>query len=322
MRYLYPTKCTNCNLPMSSLNRFKNPSTEPFLSLQKNSIIRNLSTAYGRETEVKPHLYKKPSAICQLTAENLPSLWKDSVQFAKDWMTQIQFRVEAIGLKVKEMEDADTPAIREFLLQRYNERMANEICAFDLFRFRNFGHGMLLMDEAGNVQGTIFEVAYDTEEKTSYTIRLAIAEEWKGKNLGTHLMRYSSLKALTQGSGVKRGIIQVDNLASLHINLNKVGWICDKYEAQINGLGSFFHIALPLDLQGLTGNIIDFERCKSFVEEQVEGLHYRLIDCDKQEEIAEMYQNSTFKICALMKSGILSPKAQFLAIPAEELGMS
>lgn len=307
---------------MSSLNRFKNPSTEPFLSLQKNSIIRNLSTAYGRETEVKPHLYKKPSAICQTTAESLPLIWKDPIQFAEDWMAQIQTRVEALGLKLKHMEDADTPYIREFLLRRYNERMANEICAFDLFRFRNFGHGILLTDESGKVQGTIFEIAYDTEEKTSYTIRLAIAEEWKGKNLGAHLMRYSSLKALEQGSRVKRGLIQVDNLASLHINLNKVGWICDKFEGEINGLGSFFHIALPLDLQGLTGNIIDFDACQSFVEEHVEGLHYRLVDCEKQEEIAEMYQKTSFKICALMKAGLLSPKAQFLAIPAEDLGMS
>lgn len=306
---------------MSSLNRYNLPSTEPFLNLQKNAIIRRLSTAYDLQEPGKVHLYKKPSYICKHTDEALPLLWKDKIQFAQDWMQQIEQHVSCYHLSIKSISNSDTTAIQEFLHRRYPPQMAQEICAFDLFRFRQFGHGIILRDKEEKVQGCIFEVGYDTLEKTSYTLRLAIAEEWKGKRLGWHLMMYSCLKAMEQGSRVKRGIIQYDNLASLHINLNKVGWICDRFEPAIEGLGAFFHIALPLDPPGLTGNVIDFDRCKEFIETQKAGSAYRLIDCEDFDGIAKMYASTPFKISAFLKAGQVHEKAMFLAIPAEDLQM-
>jgi len=306
---------------MSSIERHEFPGPDPFLSLQRNSIIRTFPSKYIKENSDRPLLFKKPSSICVDTDEALPLMWKYRNSFSQDWRKSIARYINSCELEICEIEDCDTPAITDFFEKRYLPEMASEICSFDLFRFRNYGHGLILKDKEGKVQGTVFEIGYDTPEKTSFTIRLAISEELKGKNLGCHLMQYSCLHALEQGSQVKRGIIQFNNLASLHINLNKVGWICDRFEPYINGLGAFFHIALPLDPMGLTGNIIDFDNCKAFVNASRPGIDFRLLDCKDFTGVWEMYRATDFKVVALMKGGLVSEKPSFLAIPATALQM-
>lgn len=303
---------------MSSLG--KHYFQEPFLSLQRYAIIRSLKhPSYAEEKAKKPLLYKKPAEICKDTDEALPVIWKNTFSFSQEWRKKIASYMHTYKVSIKKIEDVDTPAIKEFLTRRYSPEMAAEICAFDLFRIRQYGHGLILKDAYGKVQGTVFEVAYATEEKTSYTLRLAIADELKGKNLGLHLMQYSCLLAMEQGSRIKRGIIQFDNLPSLYINLNKVGWICDRFEPHINGLGAFFHIALPLDLPGLTRNTMDMDRMGAYIKNHQIDVAYKLLDCRDIRGISEMYRETDFKIIAVLKAGIVSKDACFLAIPSYDL---
>jgi len=154
---------------------------------------------------------------------------------------------------------------------------------------------------------------------TSYTVRLAVDESLKGKNLGYHLMMYSCLLAMEQGSRVKRGLIEFNNLRSLHINLNKVGWICDGFEPHITDLGCFFEIALPLDPLGLTGNTVDFYKLMTYIESRREGIDYRLLPAGDQDAMAELYQRTDFKVCALLKPGMVSEGATFFALPSHTL---
>lgn len=307
---------------MASLKKYKMSASAPFLRLQKHAILRSLpSTIPHGETHGKGPLFQKPREICPPSEKVIYTLWDNQGDFSKAWRKQIAQYISTYQLQIRLIKDSDTPRIQEFFSRRYAPAMAAEICSFDLFRIRNYGHGLILEDESGAVQGTIFEIGYDTPEKTSYTIRLGIAKEYGGKNLGLHLMQYSCLIAMEHGSFVKRGIIQAENLTSLYINLNKVGWICDKYEPHIHGIGAFFHIALPLSTEGLTQNTICPEKVRAFIQQNKEGQEYRLLDCANLSRIEQMYKETNFKIVALLKPGWVSSKAKFLAIGADRLNL-
>lgn len=268
-----------------------------------------------------PMLFRKPIELCEQSDIPLPSFWADKYEFSGEWRAQIANRVRAYGLELKLMDNEDIPRIKRFLAEHYPPKLAAEICAFDLHRFMEYGHGLLLIDKHDAVKATIFEVGYHTREKTSYTIRLAVSYDLRGKNLGHDLVIYSSLLAMEYGSCIKRGIIEFDNVHSLYINLNKVGWICDAFIPEIKDLGAFFKIALPLDPIGLTGNVVDPERAIEYVHSRRPDIDYKLIPFDDMEAIAHMYQETDFMVSAMMRKGWVSEHDMFLALPAKSLSM-
>ncbi|MDX2286836.1 MAG: hypothetical protein NW241_21910 [Bacteroidia bacterium] len=281
-----------------------------------NSFLRKIKNeSYRPPGEGAPLLFRKPPEICNPAVKTLPVSWRDKLEFADRWCGAIHVIVQQHQLRVKLIEDKDTPAIRRFLHRRYPPRLADEICAFDLYRFRTYGHGVVLEDAAGEVQGTIFEEGYDTPEKTSFTLRLAVSEELKGKNLGYYLMMYSCMQAMRSGSRIKRGLIEFNNLKSLHINLNKVGWICDHFEPSISELGSFFEIALPLDPEGLTANAVDFEKVRDYLRRKQPGRDFRLIPSYDFDAVCRLYEQTDFKIVALVPQRIGLEHTAFLALP-------
>lgn len=294
-----------------------------FLSLQKNSIVHAVRHSEGHPSNTyRPYYYQKPKGICQHYSEDLPLMWSDRMTFSQQWRNRIEQTVQSMDLTIRRIQNQDTPAIKEFLYKRYPRRQAEEVCAFDLYRFRKFGHGIVLESPNQEVHGTIFEVGYHTPEHTSYTIRLAISDEIRGHNMGYHVMIYSSLLAMDAGSKIKRGIIQHHNLSSLHINLNKVGWICDNF-VEVEGLGHFFEIVLPLSPRGLVQNRIDFGKVAQFITAKAAGTDYRMIDPMDVPQLKEMYQETDFKVVALIKPGMLGPQydGKLLAIPAAHLQM-
>lgn len=275
--------------------------TLPFFLYQKNG-IDNLKQLKNREWKHDgPLLFQKPADICEHSDIPLPQFWNDKYAFAEEWRRQIESTAAAYGLKLRLYNNEDIPLIKDFLEERYVPELAAEICAFDLHRFEEYGHGVILLDEQGRVRATIFEVGYHTTEKTSYTIRLAVAEELRGKDLGQQLVIYSSLIAMEYGSRIKRGIIEFDNLQSLYINLNKVGWICDELIPEIKSLGTFFKIALPLDPKGLTGNRIDQRKVVEFVRSRKENIDYKLLRFEDLEATRKMYTETDFKVVAVIK---------------------
>lgn len=292
----------------------------PFLAYQKNSFLRMIrNTDYVPKPAGAPLLYRKPPEICEPVGSTLPLFWQDKLGFSREWRLQIERYINAARLKLKLISDMDTPKVKAFLSRRYPTELANEICAFDLFRFRNYGHGLVMEDDTQQIRGTLFEVGYDTAEKTSFTIRLAVEEGLTGHNLGYHLMMYSALLAMEQGSRVKRGLIQFENVQSLYINLNKVGWLCDKFDPNITDMGSFFHIALPLDPAGMTSNIIAPAKIPSYLLHRKEGIDYRLVSTEDLQGVSRMYEQTDFKIVAVLRQGEISESPQLLALPARTL---
>ena len=263
-------------------------------------------------------LYRKPLEICRSIDQSVFDCWTDPYAFSQEWRKTIKARVAKYGLSLAVMHNADTYPIKDFLYRRYPRRLADEICAFDLLRFREYGHGIILKDARGLVRGTIFEVGYDSKEKTSYTLRLAIDEAYEGRNLGHDLMIYSALLALEHGSLVKRGIIEFGNLRSLYINLNKVGWLCDGFDPHISGLGAFFHICLPLDPLGLTSNQICPHRLEAFLARARDGIDYRLIPASDFHAVEALYERREFLVAAVRRGQGERPD-QLVALPPESL---
>ncbi|MEZ4826665.1 MAG: hypothetical protein R3C61_10295 [Bacteroidia bacterium] len=297
----------------------------PFLGLQKNALLRRVLAKEDNLPEwisSSPHfLYQKPFEICENEPQLLPVHWNGPEAFSYELKAIIERYILSMGLKIRLMKNEDTPGVLEFLSRRYPPHIASEISPFDLYRFRNFGHGILLEDQHGKIQGTIFEEVYGTVEKTSYTMRLAVSEDYKGKKLGYYVMVYSSLFAMDRGSRVKRGIIEFYNHKSLHINLNKVGWICDGFEPHISGLGAFFRIALPLTPRGLTANQVNMGKLNEFIINHDRERDYQLVPVDDYEAICHMYQSTDFKVVAYIQANLINKRPYFFALPSKSLNM-
>lgn len=268
-------------------------------------------------------LYRKPAAICE-AQETLPLFALDSKDYIEANKESIRKRVSDLGLSIGKIScnDDDFQGILDFLKRRYPKKLASEICEFDLFRFVEYGHALILKDTRSQVVGTVFEMGYDTPEKTSYTIRLAIDANWSGRNLGVSVMKYSCLLAMEKGALVKRGLIQFENLASLYINLNKVGWICNDFIYNVPGLGPFFKIVLPLDPPGMMNNIISQEKCLNFIHENQPGRDYHLIKTNNLDAVNDLYRTTDFKIVAVIKAGQITDSPYFFALRSSDLGLN
>lgn len=291
-----------------------------FLQYQKNSWLERIRNhEYDPAWSQRPLLFQKPAEITQQPGMELPLFWRDKLQFAEEWRGQIARYIESFGVKLELIRDFDTREVKAFLHRRYPESIAKEICAVDLHRFRQYGHGLVLKAPGGEIKGTIFEIGYDTPEKTSYTVRLAVDEGLEGQNLGYHLMMYSALLAMEKGSRVKRGLIQFENTRSLYVNLNKVGWICDGFEPEITDLGAFFHICLPLDPPGLTRNAIEMDKLLDYLRRHRQDQDYVLTDTDDFEAVCELYSHSDFRIVAVIPPGLVHEKGRFVAMPVEKI---
>lgn len=296
----------------------------PFLSLQMNSFLQRIrNPKFEPDQAPAPLLYQKPEALCKPIFKDLPnSFWQDQIQFSREWRESIARALERQNLSISKLDKHDTPRVISFLHRRYPAELAKEICAFDLYRFKQFGHGVVLENKDKEVVGNVFEVAYDTSDRTSYTIRLAVDERLKGQNLGYHIMVYSSLLAMERGSRVKRGLIQFDNHQSLHINLNKVGWICSGFDPEIVGLGSFFEIALPLNIDGLATNAVDLTQVPSYLQSHRKGTDYQLIASHDMDAVVNLYEKTDFKIAAFVMPGLLAHnQSYFLALSPEQLSL-
>lgn len=256
------------------------------------------------------------------STSSVPLYWKDREYFIKSQLEDIENYIFREGLTVSQLTQHDVDAVITFLYERYPAEVASEISAFDLWRFIEYGHGVLLWDDEGRVKGCIFEIGYGRRANTSFTIRLAVAEELEGKNLGYNLMLYSCLLAMKEGAKVKRGLIQFSNQKSLYINLNKVGWICESFIPNACGLGPFFDISLPLDPAGLYTNAVDPAGIQSYIDTHDAYIDYRLIDAEDLSAVAQMYAQTDFKIVAMLKKDPVSGKPCFFALPASVLGLS
>lgn len=274
-------------------------------------------------TKQKTIYYKKPQAICLDVDSDLNHI--DKQKFILKEKSVIEDHFKQLGFYIRKGEINDVNDLNVFVRKSYKtfgEDVVNDVSPYDIYRFTKFGNTVILEDQYKELVGCIFEIGYDTTDKVSYTIRLALNTEIKGKNLGFFLSEYSCLLAMERGSLVKRGLMETDNLASFNILINKTGWICDGFETDLHcGIDNGFTVSLPLTPEGLKANRIDKEKITGFIKNKIPGKDYLLIDVDAIDEIKQLYDIGDFWIVALLRKGLISNKNQFLAIPVKELNI-
>lgn len=270
-----------------------------------------------------PFLYAKPREICRdLNAQelNLASLSKH--EYISLYMRIIENEINTRGLNLRLATFDDIVPVSEFIRKRYRSDLANEVSPYDIFRFIEFGHGLIVDNAEKGILGCLFEIGYDTIESTSYSVRLGIDESLNGMNMGQLLTQYSSLIAMRRGSKVKRGIIDFDNSANLYIQLNHVGWIVESFYYQIPELGNCYNVCLPLTIEGIMFNKIDQNRLIDYLKGKKLDDEFKCMKFDDLESVLTLYRETDFKIVAMLKPGIFHDAYSLLALPAHTIGLN
>jgi len=268
----------------------------------------------------KDYIFTKPIDICkELNDWEKSILLLDKIDFSKAYKENIQAEINSFGLRLRMAHLEDIDPIIDFLVTRFI-RDPEAISKYDLYRFIEYGHGLIVENEQGHIVGCLFEIGYEKEQtKISYSIRLGIDESVKGKGLGRLLTVYSCLLAMERGAQIKIGLIHSNNFPSLHIHVNQVGWLIDEYHYNLGNLGLCFEFSLPLTPQALLVNRIDLDKVRSYCAEHQEGIDYLYIKGDDIETIKSVYRTKRFKIAAIVCPKQKEEVTMLFALPVELL---
>ncbi len=265
--------------------------------------------------------YQKPQSICQ--DKNIWNYHPDTATFISRYKKNIDDYFKKNGFHSRPGTIKDTGKLNNFIRKSYEvfgEAVVNDVSPYDIYRFAKFGNATILEDNQNLLVGCIFEIGYDTPDRTSYTIRLAIDQDIKGKNMGLLLLEYSCLLAMERGSMVKRGLMETYNLASCNILVNKIGWICDGFEKDLDcGIDNGFTVSLPLTPEGFTSNRIDNDKLLHFIKHHKAEKDFMLINTDDIDKINDIYEKNTFWVVAVIRKAQISEQDRFFALPVEVL---
>jgi len=267
--------------------------------------------------------YLKPAEFCaDLTDIERDWISLEPSEFIQAYKDYIQRFFHEKGYLLRQAAYNDIIPAVNFSSKQYDPILAHEISAYDIYRFITFGHGLILEDNEAQIRGCIFEVGYDTKDRTSFSIRLGIDKDLSGHDFGRWITIYSCLLAMERGSLVKRGFIEHDNLSQIYIQLNKVGWIFDSYFFDVKGMVPTFTAVLPLTKEGLLRNRIDNNKIIDFITMHQEDTDYMLCDTDDKAKIQQIYEQTDFKICGCIKPGVLSNTFKYIAIPEKRMKLT
>lgn len=272
-------------------------------------------------TEIQPeYMFVKPHSICKKLSEwekNLLLLNKSD--FIKAYKERIEDEINSYGLSLRTAELSDIDPVYDFIVSRFKKEYLDDVSRYDLFRFIEYGHGLIVEDEKKEILGCLFEVGYEKAVKISYSIRLGIDEKLKGKGLGKLLTVYSCLLAMERGSELKIGLIDITNYVSLHIHVNQVGWLIHKFYHDLSSLGLSFEFSLPLTPEALLKNRVDQDKIREFIKTHAEGKDYLILQGDDTAKIKSVYEIGKFKIAAILKDETNGDKPSFFALPSNML---
>lgn len=264
--------------------------------------------------------YKKPESICiDLSPKEKEWTKLQPKELCDYYCKEIEKKFQKHNYFLRSAVYDDIIPVVNFSRNLYNNELSEEISYYDIYRFISFGHGLVIENIKKEIKGCIFEVGYDTEERTSFSIRLAISPDLGGKDFGTLITTYSNFLAFARGSRIKRGFIEWNNYVQLYTQLNKVGWILDDYFDNIRGMVPTFTAMLPLKSGSIISNRIDNKKIPSFLKKYQNEKDYYMLPIEKHDEIGQLYQEHNFRIAAFVRSGIIDSNNYFLALSNEIL---
>jgi len=256
----------------------------------------------------------KPKQICKdITDRDRYLLSLSKEDFIREYKKQINQEIEDFGFLLRKITLDDIDTVYSFIIQRFDDKYIEDISHFDIFRFIEYGHGLVIEDSGNNIIACLFEIGYEKNCKISYSIRLGVDEKQKGKGLGRLITTYSSLLAMENGATIKRGLMDYDNFISQHIHINQLGWIFDEFYPNIKSLGFSFSSSMLLTPHALLTNRIDTIKLQNFIQKNIEGSDYYRIKYNDFETITRIYSETDFRIIAVIKNQ--DSKFDFIALP-------
>jgi len=268
-------------------------------------------------------LYRKPTEICKVdTALEDISTQAEMDAFIQAGKKAFEDYIAQHGLMVRKATYEDLPIFFKYAKERFSGLLGNTpvYSAYWLDHLISAGHPMLLFDQDGNIKGYKLEASYLNEERTSNGGGIALDDDLAGLKLGMKFFDYISLIAMEKGAKVKRGIIAAYNYPSLHNVLNKSGSIFTEVIPHIEGHGQRFVYKISLTPAGMINNRLDKEGLQTYLKEKTEGDDYQLVACKDAKGILEMYQQSDYRIVAMLRAGELVEEQTFMAVKESALG--
>lgn len=260
--------------------------------------------------------YTKPRELCYHTDEVVPDI--SLPDFIARSLSIIEQAIVGKNLIFRRATIADIEELFTFIKTRYPLDIAEEISTYDIYRFITFGHGLVVQTQQGTIVACLFEAGYDTPDRTSYTLRLAVDPVLSGLNIGQGLIEYSCLLAMKRGSKVKRGLLDLENFPSAHILINKVGWIAEAFYPDLAPLGTCFTICLPLHKRGFLQNRVNISALPQYVSQKKEDKDFIIAPAHNIEYIDQAYKQH-FRVIAYIKKGIVNDHDNFFLVPASVL---
>ena len=274
--------------------------------------------------EEKIRLFQKPNGICiDLTEEEKGHLKLQNNDFVDTYLNSISNEIQSHGLIFRLAKTTDILPIKQFIEKHYPKDQIDEISPYDMYRFIEFGHGVVIESKNNEILGCLFEIGYDTVEKPSYSIRLGVHKKLHGKGLGRLIYLYTCFLAMKRGSSVNKGLIDFDNHRQLYVQINKMGWLFNHFFADLKGMGSCYEYVMPLTKNGLLMNRIDNNKTKEYIINKKVGIDYIINNVDDFDGIARLYEETDFKICAFLRKDIYgTEKHRLLSISSKILKLN
>ena len=268
-------------------------------------------------------LYRKPTEICHHYSEfeSIESL-QEAQPFIDSKKKEFEDFLAEKGLIVRKATYNDLDAFFAYAKARFAKLLGSTpmYSPYWLDHLISAGHPMLLFDSNNNIKGYQLEASYLDQERTSNGGGIAVDDDLKGMKMAMRLFDYVALLAMEKGAKVKRGIIAAYNFPSVNNVLNRSGAIFTDVIPNLTGHGQRFIYKFGLTPAGIENNRIDKLKLASFLDSNLSGTDYELVLAEDAQGILKMYQETEFRIVAMLRGGTEAEKQTYVALPKDQLG--
>lgn len=250
----------------------------------------------------------KPRQVCLAPDAVFPfyqEAGSDDVFFERLHAAQVQ-ALDALGMSFRMATVQDIPCIEQLVRSRYDNETADEISAFDSYRYVLFGNVFLVHDSHQRLCACVYEIGYDHTSRPSFLLRLIVHKESESLGLATILNRLSVASAALRGAKTRNALLDHVNHTSLYVHLNKIGsYFTDLVDVPCKGIEHHFVSSRPLTAQTVAANVINDDVLHQLVTTPCLPPGLTLADSDDLPRLKQLLRQERFAVIAITRPGAL-----------------
>lgn len=264
----------------------------------------------------------KPRQVCLAPEIVFPfyqDTGSDEAFFERLHAAQVE-ALDALGMSFRMATVQDIPCIETLVRSRYDRETADEISAFDSYRYVLFGNVFLVHDTHNRLCACVYEVGYDHASRPSFLLRLIVQKESESLGLATILNRLSVASAALRGAKTRDALLDHCNHTSLYVHLNKIGsYLTDLVDVPCKGIEHHFVSSRPLTAQTVAANVINDDALHQLVNAPRLPPGLTLADADDLPRLRQLLRHEGFAVIAITRPGALSGCPKLLLAQMEPL---